>query len=373
MMWNRLLNRAARELVTRARVAPARVGYRFLPPRLPREFDYEQIDPPELSRAPLPRNVGSRDELPRESKRWGFSFHDVPERMMAETFIATIPNCRVLTAADEWGDPHYAIVTEDDGVLRVRGTEFERNLHAKLLASAERAVHVAEAAWIPEAWDRNYSHWVMWHLTKMLLLRERRPSLPMIVPGGSPLAPVIDRSMSMLGITNTMPLPSNVTRVDRLTVAGFDDFRPSLLRNVRDALRRPGTPKRNLFISRSKASRRRLRNEDELLPLLREHGFERVVMEDHSFDEQVALASDAAVLVSVHGTGLANMLFAPEGLHVVEISDRTFPNPQFYALASALGHHYWLLWGQPVGELRPGYHDVSVDVAAVASVLTRIA
>jgi len=66
------------------------------------------------------------------------------------------------------------------------------------------------------------------------------------------------------------------------------------------------------------------------------------------------------------------MMFAPPALHVIEISDVTFPNPQFYALAGALGHHYWLLDGHPAAELRPGYHDVSVDPADVEVTVEKV-
>jgi hypothetical protein len=54
------------------------------------------------------------------------------------------------------------------------------------------------------------------------------------------------------------------------------------------------------------------------------------------------------------------MLFASPGCQVVEIMDPAFPNPQFYALASALGHPYWLLEGRAMGESRPGHDDLEI-------------
>src|SRR5206468_1415746 len=111
----------------------------------------------------LPRNVPDRDALPRESSKWGFSFHDVPERRIAATKIVTIRDCRILIAADEWGDPHYAILRGDRQV-QARGTGFDRRLHRSLLGRGHAVQRIGRAAWILEQWDRNYSHWLQWHL-----------------------------------------------------------------------------------------------------------------------------------------------------------------------------------------------------------------
>jgi len=102
----RVANRISRELVTRFGVAPARVGYRFLPSRDPRDFAYRQIDPPSESTAALPCNVATRESLSRNASIAGFSFYDVPRRRVDETFIATLRDVRVLSAVNEWNDRH---------------------------------------------------------------------------------------------------------------------------------------------------------------------------------------------------------------------------------------------------------------------------
>jgi hypothetical protein len=65
-------------------------------------------------------------------------------------------------------------------------------------------------------------------------------------------------------------------------------------------------------------------------------------------------------------------MFAPKGLHVVEIFDPTFPNPQYYALAGAIGHPYWLIRGSTIGEPDPGYNNLEVDVAEVERIAAQI-
>jgi hypothetical protein len=370
----RVKNRISRELVTRLGISPARCHYRYLQSRLPEEFEHRIIDPSTESRALLPRNINSRDELSRDAHIAGFSFHDVPFRHVAPTLIATIPDCRVLIERDQWGDRHYAIITRDERVLRLRGTAFQHPLHAPLMATP--GVRVRQATWILEAWDRNYAHWLQWHLTKIALLQRHGIAQNVLLPSGGDIGGVVGASVEMLGLTSSTEVTMKVMQVDELTVITMDSYRRSLLTGLRDGLA-PAVcsavpPHRRFFISRRAATRRRLQNEDRCWQLLASRGYERVVMEDHPFRDQVALMREAAAVVALHGAGLANILWAPEGLQVMEIADVTFPNPQYYALAETLGHDYWLLRGQAVGDLRPGQHDLSIDLEEVEWVLGRV-
>ena len=66
------------------------------------------------------------------------------------------------------------------------------------------------------------------------------------------------------------------------------------------------------------------------------------------------------------------MIFCAAGTHVVEIADTGYPNPNFYALAAAMGHPYWLIDAKGVG---PGHaldRDLSVAPKAVLDTVARI-
>ncbi|MBV8517133.1 MAG: glycosyltransferase family 61 protein [Acidobacteria bacterium] len=270
--------------------------------------------------------------------------------------------------------PAYAIVTANGENVDVRGTGFQRRFHAPMLAATP--VHVPRAAWILEAWDRNYAHWLQWHLTKIALLQRVGVDAPLVLPEPSEIGGVVGASTRLLGVDDAIPL-APAMHVDELVVTGIDSYRPSLLRELRARIigDDDATPRRRkLFISRRDAERRRLINEDAVWALLQPRGYERVRMETLSFAEQIALLREAAVVVALHGAGLANMLFARDGLQVVELSDVTFPNPQFYALAAALGHHYWLVDARPRAgaPLQPRIQDVAVDIGELQRVVEAI-
>ncbi|WP_130649327.1 glycosyltransferase family 61 protein [Egicoccus halophilus] len=331
------------------------------------------MHPEAVAHAPLPRNVSEREELPGDAGWWGYAFRDVPARTGGETFVATLPDVTVTWYRDpDRGDDFYpALVTREGHALDLREIRF-RHPHARTLRAAPPPARMERATWVLERVYDNHSHWLTAHLPKLLLLRERGELDDVLLPPVR--SPAMEASLRQLGMDparfRTFD-PSRPLRVGRLTLVGTDRFRPELLCALQRAHGLDAVPagRRRVYVSRDRANRRRLVNEDEVWPLFADAGFERVFMEELDFDAQVALMRDTQVLAAPHGAGLTNMLFCPRGTAVIEIADLSFPNPNFYALAAALGHPYWLVAGTGVGEGRPIDRDLRVDPAAVADVL----
>lgn len=334
----------------------------------------ETIHPEQTFANPLPQNVDRREALPDDAGWWGYSMRDVPQRTSAATRLVTLPNARVLPFIDpERGYFRPAIVTRDKCALELREISF-RPMHRRLLATAGPAVQLERATWILERVYDNHSHWLTAHLPKLVLLRDRGMLGHVLLP--AKLTPVMETSLRRLGLKaeqfSTFE-PDRPIEVERLTLLSTDRFRPDLLRPVRQAIGEDAKPAtRRVFVSRAKAPRRRLIDEDQLWPLLEARGFEKVFLEDLSFDEQVALMGETRVLFAPHGAGLTNMMFCPEGTRIVEIADLTFPNPNFYALAAAMGHDYWLLPGVGQGDVHPLEKDIAIDSEQVRTVLDQL-
>jgi len=368
-------------------VPPAWLGYRWVPlETVPQYFARhggapgagrcETVHPAATAEHPLPCNVASRTDLPDDRGWWGFSFRDVPRRPGGETFIATLPGCRIVWYRDEArsNDFYPAILTGDGRGLDMRELRF-RPRHAETLRRCPAPVRRRKATWIIERVYHNHSHWLTAHLPKLLLLRERDALGDVLLPRDR--TPAIDGSLRALGLDPSAFAtfdPSRPLLVDELTIVGTDRFRPELLQLVARAFGATSAspPWRRVFISRARASRRRLVGEEAIWALFEREGFERVHMEELSFAAQLALMRETAVIAAPHGAGLTNMIFCPPGAHVVEIADLTFPNPNFYALASALTHHYWLVAGEGLGAGHPLDRDLRVEPAAVADTLGRL-
>lgn len=324
----------------------------------------------------LPCNIDNRNDLPNDRGWWGYSFWDVPARTSGETFMATLPDCRIIPYIDDDDEFWVTILNSDDRSLELDQISY-RPWHGKVLRSSAKAEHVERATWILERVYRNHSHWLTAHLPKLVLLKERDQLSEIILPEPDKRTPVMNSSFKMIGINpddyrtfdSMRPL-----KIDQLTVLETDRFRPELLLPVRDAICSYYSEKQNrkIYISRAKALRRKLLNEDDIWPILESMGFEKVFMEDMSFSNQVLLMQQAAIVVAPHGAAITNIMFCQPGTHVLEIADLSFPNPNFYALASAMGHHYWVLNAEGFGNVHPLEKDLHIDPSDVRDTVNKI-
>lgn len=107
-----------------------------------------------------------------------------------------------------------------------------------------------------------------------------------------------------------------------------------------EKLRSKKRAKRKLFISREDAASRRILNWSDIEPIIGNYGFEVVVLSSMTLDEQVSIFNEAAVVVGVHGAGLANIVFCPESIDVVEILPPMCATPAYWIAAQALNHRY---------------------------------
>lgn len=334
----------------------------------------ETIHPEHVASNPLPRDVTDRNTLDPDPGWFGFSFRDVPARRSRATRMIHVGPARVVC----YGGPglteefHPAVLSEEGTALELDQIIF-RPGHAVALRAARAPQRLPRAIWIAERVYDNHSHWLTAHLPKILLLAERGLLHDVVLPIRRTAA--IDASLKMLGLE-----PKSFTQVDTdrpldvddLVIVETDRFRPELLRPLRAALRRAldpqlaaAAPDRRVFITREGARGRQLLGEAALRPELEARGFEVVRMETLDFPAQVRLMAETAVLLAPHGAGLTNMLVCSEGTQIAEIADVTYANPNFYALACAMGLPYRRVPAEAVGDGHPLHRDLRADPARI--------
>jgi capsular polysaccharide biosynthesis protein len=352
-------------------------GYRQWREQRGRPLEVQTLHPADRSNLPLPRNVDRPEQLPDDAGWWGYAMRDVPRRANTATCLVTLQHAMVLGYRDPDNDGDYvpAILTEDGVALDLPQIRF-RPPHRRMLQNREPQ-RLDRATWIIERVFHNHSHWLTAHLPKLLLLRDRPELADVVLPAAEQRPATLDESLRLAGLepdrfpTYALDRPLHV---DRLTVVGSDRFRPQLLRSVAEAFDATDNvvPTKRVYVSRERATRRRLLNEAEVWRLFEARGFEKVLMEDLSFAEQVRLMNQTMVLAGPHGAGLTNMIFLPTGGHLLEMADLGFPNPNFYATAAGLGHHYWLFPAESVGDTHPLEKDLRADVDRLAETLDQM-
>lgn len=208
-----------------------------------------------------------------------------------------------------------------------------------------------DVLWITDYWSKGYFHWLTDALTRLYVVRDRLDHVTLLLPWEFETFDFVKTSLHVFGVKNVELIrPGEVVECRSLLMpthtAPSGHFRDEVLQGVRTTLLTALTGTENscdrLYISRHRAGRRRVANEAELIPVLKNFGFEIVCAEDLSFEEQVKLFSGARYLVSNHGAGLTNMLFMRDGGSVLElrhVSD--YINNCYFILASALKLDYY--------------------------------
>ncbi len=109
---------------------------------------------------------------------------------------------------------------------------------------------------------------------------------------------------------------------------------------------------RKIYVSRKKATTRRLLNAEKMLMALK--GWETVVLEDMSIREQVKCFAEASHVVAPHGAGLTNLLWCEADTKVIEIQDPNMLHKKVYPLLSntlALNHELYLAKTVPIAHI----------------------
>ena len=120
------------------------------------------------------------------------------------------------------------------------------------------------------------------------------------------------------------------------------------------------------------ASKRKVKNEEDILPVLQKFGFEIIYLETIEFEKQVGLMVNAKVVLGMHGAGLTNMLFMERGQKVVEIIiNGKGHNNCYFNMANELGHEYYYIVGETNDPDNPDT-DIIVDPARLESLLKKI-
>lgn len=127
---------------------------------------------------------------------------------------------------------------------------------------------------------------------------------------------------------------------------------------------------KKIYITRNGAAIRKVVNEDDLIPLLKYHGFEIVKLETLSIQQKVALLDQVEVIITPHGAALTNLVFCNPGTKVVEIFPQSTMNSMdmfgSYPVLShqcELDHHYFFADNVPNQEAIPQIQkDLSVNV-----------
>lgn len=118
---------------------------------------------------------------------------------------------------------------------------------------------------------------------------------------------------------------------------------------------------KKIYLSRSRVSTRKVLNEDQVVLLLKEYGFECVHNEDLTTDEQIAIFQNASHIISCHGSQLTNIIFCKPGTVVCEIrhiNHKIHYRKAFHDLSNGFDLDYYLLYAEKGEDYRDELNNV---------------
>jgi hypothetical protein len=225
---------------------------------------------------------------------------------------------------------------------------FLNNYAFRRLRKMERDV-----LWVVDDWSNGYFHWLADVLTRLYVMRHRLDDFVLLLPSDYEARDFVQSSLRPFGLKavefikrdevlqcRKVFVPTHTAPSGHYNEEIIQGVRSLLLESYGDSKYR-GEGER-IYISRGRAPKRRILNEDVVLDILRDFQFQTVYAEDLTFAEQVNICSRARYLVSNHGAGLTNMLFMPEGGRVLELRHHTDSvNNCYFTLSSALNLNYF--------------------------------
>lgn len=249
---------------------------------------------------------------------------------------------------------------------------------SKIKTVRGRAAHLALSGL-----EDNYYHWLVECLGRLYLIEKSgfKPDHYIV----STKLPFQKQYLELLGIDNQKIIPSEskqLIQADELIVPTFinnwefidhrgyrywqKQYLPKWVGNLYKEKILPNikkTEQKRIYISRRDARYRKVINEQEVLEVLNNYGFQIVNLGNMEIIKQIELFANAQIVVGVHGAGLTNMLFCPAHTKVLEIYSKYYHDASYRVLANALGLSYSYMVAETSDiSPRPSQEDMLVDI-----------
>ncbi len=203
---------------------------------------------------------------------------------------------------------------------------------------------LSEAEHLLCAVPANYFHWMLDGYARRVALPLKHA--PILLPGtGAPFQPIPNARLIVDGESIA------VTRLGWSTTLTSNGgaYHPVILDLPKPA---PNGPP-DLYIARTDATNRPLRNEAAIQNLCESRGFTPVTLAGMTLTDQAALFAAARRIIAPHGAGLANLIFCAKGTAVLELMMDQYANFCFRRLAATAA----LRWGAVIGHAESGNPD----------------
>ncbi len=260
-------------------------------------------------------------------------------------------------------------------------SKFQKLKHTlgALRFTSKRKQTIAEPCmWITDTWSLGYFHWMLDVLPLLLFLKEAFSDHTLLLPSEFQHLGFVDESLKVLNIQPRYIYQQDLIHCEQLIISDMlapsGNYYPESIELLRSRFASKFfnseiVPSDRIYISRSKASRRNLINENEFTEMLINHRVQIIHAENYSWMEQAIIMSRCRLLIGVHGAGLSNMLFMPSGSKICEIRGQDDArNNCYFSLASTCGLDYYSHFGEISEKSNDHIGDIKISETTIEEI-----
>jgi capsular polysaccharide biosynthesis protein len=234
--------------------------------------------------------------------------------------------------------------------------------------------------WATDDWSTNYFHWMIDSFQKIYLLEKINGPNELLFPDSLYSIPFIKSSLKYirskvhvfeskinLKVTSltSISYPAPIGNFNPLTIL---EYRQWLLDNI------PvdnNLGQRNIYISRSKATIRKVLNENDVVLLLEKYNFKTICLEDYTWEEQASIFKKAKNIIGIHGAGLTNCIFSTNAKVLEFRKTNDDKNNCYFSLCNVLNHKYYYQLDNYELHSREKYNDLLIDLEQLEKIIRK--
>lgn len=104
----------------------------------------------------------------------------------------------------------------------------------------------------------------------------------------------------------------------------------------------------NIYTPRSRAPKRNCVNEAEVFAVLNNHGFESILMDDLTQEQQISLFINAKNVAGVHGSSFVNLMYMKQG-RIIDFMEKRHCDLCYSNMATIFNQEYYVLESEGAG------------------------
>jgi hypothetical protein len=233
---------------------------------------------------------------------------------------------------------------------------------------------IERAAILVQKWGYGFYHFINEMFPKILRIAEYDPTIPIITFYNTNF---IKELLDYAGVTNPIieydgQKPCRIKDALHITDTASGNPMPDDIERIRDRLRIKNIGKRDTIIMIYRGeSNRSIQNFFELRDALKARFPQQkwVIFDKMPLEHTIRLFQGAKLIIGAHGAGLSNMIFAPRGTPIIELSPANMFNACFWHLSWILGNTHTLVASETIGPSNSMIGDIDRVSTLVQSIL----